>query len=284
MSRGLVAVTGASSGIGEAFARKLAAGHDLLLIARRDERLQLLAAELTNRYGNRVDVMAADLSLENDVQRVAERLGRESELLLLVNNAGFGTRGRFWEIALGPQEEMHRLHVMAPLRLMHAVLPGMVERDRGAIVNVASVAAFVRQPGGASYAATKTWMTTFTEAIHLQLQNAGSRVVVQALCPGYTYSEFHDKLGAERGKIAPQFFWLTAEEVVEASIDGVRRRKLFVVPGWQYRVLVSMLSKLPTAVRLAIEGSITKRRGVRASKGPGISAGSSNAQLTRGDE
>ncbi len=262
MGRSLVAVTGASSGIGEAFVRRLAAGHDLLLIARRKDRLDQLASELSARYGSRVDVLEADLASDADVERVAQRLQAEPDLALLINNAGFGTRGRFWESPLRPQEDMHRLHILATLKLTHAALPGMVARNYGAIINVASVAAFVRQPGGASYAATKTWMTTFTEALYLELHNARADVTVQALCPGYTYSEFHDKLGVERKGVAPSMWWLTAEQVVEASLEGLRRRKLFVVPGWHYRLLVGVLTKLPSALRVAIEGSIRPRKPV----------------------
>jgi short-subunit dehydrogenase len=225
-----------------------------------------------------VEILVADLSAEADVERVAERLASEQELVLLVNNAGFGTRGRFWEAPLAPQEEMHRLHVMAPLKLMHSVLPRMVARDYGAIINVASVAAFVRQPGGASYAATKTWMTTFTEAIYLELRNARSSVTVQALCPGYTYSEFHDKLGLDRGRIAPRAFWLTAEGVVEASLQGLKRKQLFVIPGWRYRLLVGVLTKLPTALRIAIESSIKKRKTATP-----LPPGESTAQLGKSE-
>lgn len=260
MSRTVVAITGASSGIGAVFARKLAPEHDLLLIARRKDRLEKIAETLSSRYGSQIEILTADLTNEDDLTRVAERIGQEQRLVLLVNNAGFGIKGRFWQSELADQEQMHRLHVMATVRLTHAALRNMVPRNRGGIINVASVSAFVRSPGNASYGATKSWMTAFTEALYLELKTLPSEVTVQALCPGFTYSEFHDKMAVDRRRLAGSAFWMTAEEVVEASLDGLRERKLFVIPGWRYRVLVALLSKLPTGWRLAVEARATRGR------------------------
>jgi len=259
--RPLAAITGASSGIGATFARKLAPDHDLLLIARRLDRLKQLAGELSSQYGTHAECLEADLTQERNLATVAEKLAAEERLVLLVNNAGFGTPGRFWEADLQSQEGMHKLHVTATLRLTHVVLGGMVARDRGAVVNVASVAAFIRSARSASYCATKSWMAVFTEALYLELRSVGSNVAVQALCPGFTYSEFHDVAGMDRRGLAPAAFWLTAEEVVEASLDGLRRGKLFVIPGWRYRFLTSLLTKLPTPWRLAVEARGSKARG-----------------------
>ncbi len=122
----MVAITGASSGIGAAFARKLAPEHDLILIARRKDRLDGLAGELSSKYQSRIEVVDADLTDEGDLAKTAERIGREERLVLLVNNAGFGTKGRFWQAPLEGQERMHRLHVMATMRLTHAALRNMV--------------------------------------------------------------------------------------------------------------------------------------------------------------
>jgi len=136
----------------------------------------------------------------------------------------------------------------------------MVPKDRGGIINVASVSAFVRTSGTVSYAATKSWMTAFTEGIYLELRALGSNVVVQALCPGFTHSEFHDAMQVNRDKLAGSGFWMTAEQVVDASLDGLRDRTLFVVPGWRYRLLTALLSKLPARLRLAVEAAAGKRR------------------------
>ncbi len=256
----MVAITGASSGIGAVFARKLAAEHDLLLIARRKEKLDGLAAELMAAYRTNIEVLPADLAEESDLERVASRIGNEPRLAFLINNAGFGAKGLFWEAELTPQEQMHRLHVMATMRLTHAALRNMVARDFGGIVNVASVSAFVRSPGSVSYGATKSWMTVFTEGLYVELKSVRSRVIVQALCPGFTYSEFHDTMAVDRSRLAGPRFWLSAEEVVDASLDGLRRRKLFVIPGWRYRLLTIFLSKIPTAVRLRVEEAVGRSR------------------------
>lgn len=259
MARTVVAITGASSGIGAVFARKLAPEHDLLLIARRKDRLDTLQCELSSKYGCSVEVLQADLTSESDLSAVAERIESESRLALLVNNAGFGTKGRFWETALETQENMHRLHVLATMRLSYAALRNLVARNFGGIINVASVAAWVRSPGSTSYSATKSWMTAFTEGLYLELRGIQSGVTVQALCPGFTYSEFHDKMPVDRKRLAGSAFWHTAEEVVDASLNGLRQRKLFVIPGWRYRLLTAFLSKIPTSLRLVIESKATRR-------------------------
>jgi len=253
LAKTLIAITGASSGIGAAFARRLAPTHDLLLIARRRDKLEALAAELAKTSGCQAEIMVADLSLEEDTAIVAERLASDPHLILLVNNAGFGTKGRFWESAIEIQEQMHQLHVMATVRLTHAALGNLTKRNSGGVINVASVAAFVRSQGSVSYCATKTWMTAFTEGLYLELKGAGSKVRVQALCPGFTYSEFHDTMGADRSTLAGAAMWHSAEFVVDASIAGLRRNKLFVIPGWRYRLITSLVSKLPSAVRLRLE-------------------------------
>ena len=260
LEKTVVAITGASSGIGEAFARKLAPGHDLLLVARRRERLQALADEFANKFGTATEIVQADLTKEAEINDVAARLSGETRLALLVNNAGFGTKGRFWETSIESQEQMHRLHVLATLRLTYAALQNMVRSDFGGIVNVASVSSFVRSPGTTSYSATKAWMTAFTEGLYIELRGVRSNVTVQALCPGFTYSEFQSAMGTERYRLAGPSWWLTAEEVVDASIEGLRRRKLFVVPGWRYKLALAMLTKLPTPLRLGVEAATGRAR------------------------
>jgi uncharacterized protein len=253
MSKPLAAVTGASSGIGALFARKLAAqGYDLLLIARRRDRLEQLAAELSKAHGAAAQVLPADLATIGGLQSAAWRLAEEPRLALLVNNAGFGTKGRFFEAPLEEQIRMHRLHIDATMQLTHAALGGMTQRNEGAIINVASVAAFARSPGNTSYCATKTWINAFTEGLYLELKSMGSKVTVQALCPGFTYSEFHDVMGMDRQTI-PSSLWLETEDVVDASLAGLRSGKLFVVPGWKYRLFVAFVTKLPIRARLALE-------------------------------
>lgn len=247
-------ITGASSGIGETFARALAArGYRVVLVARRAERLAALAGELGGAF------LAADLATAEGLDAATSLLNSAEDLSLLVNNAGFGTKGYFHEMALERQEEMHRLHVMATLRLTHVALRRMIARGEGAVINVASVAAFGRSSFNVSYCATKSWMTVFTEGLHLELRDMGSAVQIQALCPGFTHSEFHDVLGVERSTIAKSL-WMKSEEVVEASLRGLDRRKWLVIPGWKYRLFCSVISKLPVAARLAVEARNPQRK------------------------
>jgi uncharacterized protein len=253
--RPLAVVTGASSGIGETFARKLAPTHDLLLVARREDRLHTIAADIAKAHGGKADVLVADLELERDVDLLGQRLRAEPHFELLVNNAGFGVNGLFWEGALAPHERMHRLHIIATLRLCHAALGALVPKNRGAIINVASVAAFIRGTGSGSYGSTKSWMTAFTEGLHLDLRSIKSKVIVQALCPGFTYSEFHDTMGVERETRAPRAFWLSADSVVAESLGGLHSGKLYVVPGWRYKLLVAFATKLPNGIRVAFQSA-----------------------------
>ena len=244
-SRPLAVVTGASSGIGAVFARSLAArGYDLALVARREDRLKELGDELGAKFHIECTSLPADLTKDSDLLRVEQFLAGAPGLELLVNNAGFGTLGRFFEVPIESQDAMHRLHVMATMRLSHAALPNLIARNQGGIINVSSVAAFVPRPGATGYYATKAWINCFTEGLMLELKSAGSRVRVQALCPGFTMTEFHDVLGTGRGFISGGW-WMPAEKVVAASLRGFAKGKLFVVPGWRYQVLVSGLRMLP---------------------------------------
>ncbi|MGO9097394.1 MAG: SDR family NAD(P)-dependent oxidoreductase [Bryobacteraceae bacterium] len=239
----LALVTGASSGIGATFARALARrGYGLVLVARRKDRLEALARELNG------EALPADLTNAAELKLVEDRIAAAEDLELLVNNAGFGAMGRFWEADLDGQDRMHRLHVDATVRLTHAALRGMVARGRGGVINVSSVAGFVQSPGSTSYGATKRWMNAFTEGLYLELKSAGSPVKVQALCPGFTYSEFHDVAGMDRNLIAKSL-WLRAEDVVEASLGGLARGDLFVIPGWRYKFLVRLLAVVPDGLR-----------------------------------
>lgn len=245
----LALISGASSGIGACFARALARrGYDLILVARRRARLEALARELEEGFGIRAEALPADLTDDADLAMVRERIG-QAELDLLINNAGFGARGRFWETDLEVQDKMHRLHVIATEQLTHAALHGMTARGRGGVINVSSVAGFA-QGGATSYGATKAWMNSFTEGLYLELKYAGSPVRVQALCPGFTYSEFHDVAGMDRHLI-PKPMWLEAESVVAASLAGLDRGDLFVVPGLGYKLLVRLLGIVPGSLRRA---------------------------------
>ncbi len=249
----MAVITGASSGLGVIFARRLAAEHDLILVARREEKLEALAAQLRAQYGREVNVLPADLTDEKDLSAVADSISAARDLALLVNNAGFGARGLFWELDLAVHEQMHRLHVMATVRLSHAALGNLVAKNTGGIINVASVAAFMQRAGSVSYGATKRWMVAFTEGLTLELKGIASAVKVQALCPGFTYTDFHETLGVDRLKVAPPWLWLRPEFVVDESLRALRKGKMIVVPGWKYKAIVTLVSKLPTRLRLGFE-------------------------------
>jgi short-subunit dehydrogenase len=204
------------------------------------------------------ETLAADLTLEEDLVRVEARIASTPELELLVNNAGFGTKGQLWETPLDGQERMHQLHVMATLRLTRAALAAMVPRARGGVINVSSVAAFGQSPGNISYCATKAWMNSFTEGLDLELRGSGSPVRVQALCPGFTVTGFHDAMGMSREGI-PAWLWMRAGDVVDASLRGLERGKLFVVPGAIYKLVVLLEKLTPRWLRTAAVVRATRR-------------------------
>jgi len=239
-------VTGASSGIGAAFARRLAKdGFRLILVARRRDRLDQLARELPA-----AETVAADLTVTQDLALVEARIAAEPTLELLVNNAGFGTKGLYWETPFEAQERMHQLHVMATMRLTRAALAAMVPRGRGGVINVSSVAGFGQSPNNVSYCSTKAWMNSFTEGLDLELRGAGSPVRVQALCPGFTVTEFHDAMGESRDSI-PSWMWMRAEDVVDQSLRGLAKGKTFVIPGAFYKLIVSLEKTTPRRLRSA---------------------------------
>jgi short-subunit dehydrogenase len=243
----LAVITGASSGLGTAFARKLAArGYDLMLIARRQDRLQALARELGEQYHVNVEAVGADLTVEGALSRVAGRISTAADLGLLVNNAGFGTLGYFFEADVDSQEQMHRLHVLATVRLSHAALANMVARGLPGtgVINVSSVAAYAPSPGNASYCSTKAWMNRFTEALSMDLEARSSPVSVQALCPGFVLTEFHDTLRMDRSTI-PSAWWMSADFVVEESLRGFAKRTLFVIPSLRYKLVVAFMKITP---------------------------------------
>jgi short-subunit dehydrogenase len=253
--RPLAVVTGASAGIGKVFCEQLAAGgHDLLLVARDGNRLQALKQDLEQRYQVGVEVFPADLTIDTDVSLLAETLARSPNLDILVNNAGFGTRDALADASPARQEAMLQLHVMAPMRLTQAALPVLLKNNRGAIVNVSSVASFIFSAQNVNYCATKAYLRVFSEGLASEL--AGSGVKVQALCPGFTRSEFHQRMGLDVGDI-PVWMWLSATSVVRTSLAALERgRPVVCVPGIRYKLLVLLLRFTP---RWLI-GRVTSRR------------------------
>lgn len=242
-------VTGASSGIGEAFARELAPrGTALTLVARSEDRLRALAAELSEGSMADVEVLPADLTDGADLARVEARIRDDATPIdLLINNAGFGTVGRFVELDLDREEAEIRLNVVAVMRLTHAALPGMRERAHGGVLNVSSMAGFQPTPMMATYGATKTFVTSFTEAVHEELR--GSGVHATALCPGFTRTRFQEVAGAEaEASAVPGPLWDDPASVARIGLAAVDANRAIVVPGVANRATSAASRVLPTAV------------------------------------
>ena len=232
-------ITGATSGLGAGFARHLAAqGYDLVLVARDRGRLAETAAELTARHGVAVTPLAADLATDDGCSAVEERLRDETRPVdLLVNNAGFSLNTPFVRSTLDGERRLLRVNVEAVMRLTLAVLPGMVARGHGGVINVSSVAGFFAAMPGSTYPATKAWVTNFSQSVALSVRRKGVRVM--AVCPGYVRTEFHSRAGIDMSRI-PNWLWLDVDTVVRAALADLRRGVVVSVPTWRYKLVVAL--------------------------------------------
>lgn len=250
-------VTGASAGIGAAFAERLARdAYDLILVARRRERLDEIAEKLARAHERRVSVLAADLTTGEGVRSVEARIANEPALELLVNNAGFGTNGAFADLDRDGEEEEVRLNVIALLRLTHAAVGAMRARGHGSVINVSSLAGFQPAPFNATYGATKAFVNSFSHGLAEELRGTGVRI--QLLCPGFTRTEFQEVAGVPTGDI-PEFAWMSADDVVAASLEGLRKSELLVIPGAGNKVMGAMFRVMPTAVARRLGGALLRR-------------------------
>jgi short-subunit dehydrogenase len=246
-------ITGASSGMGAEFARQLAAsGTNLVLVARRKERLEILAGELKRKHSVAVDVVAADLSKDEDLDRVEAKIAGTPDLDLLVNNAGFGGEGTFITNRIDPSLDMIRVQIVAPVRLTKTALEGMTARNHGRIINVASIAAF-SPLSGTAYAAVKVFLVRFSQGLGFELRETGVRI--QALCPGLTHTEFHDKMEKFKASMA-RFLWMSPEAVVRISLSSLGRRRVVCVPGLGNRLLVALMRCPLTAALFNAAGNL----------------------------
>ena len=235
-------ITGATAGIGHEYAVQLAArGDDLVLVARDAARLEQVAEELRRAHQVDVEVLVADLTDRADLARVETRLAdRDHPVDLLVNNAGFGLKKRFLDNTADEETAMLEVLVTAVLRLSHAALGAMAERGHGGIINVSSVAAFL--PRG-SYSAAKAWVNSFSEWAHMEYGSRG--VKVMALCPGFTKTEFHERMQVTRGD---GFMWLDVEFLVGTSLKDFEKGRAYSIPGAQYKAVRALTSVVPNRV------------------------------------
>ena len=244
-------VTGATAGIGESFTRLLASeGFDLVLVARDKKRLQERANSLSKKYKIDVEVLQADLSLPVQLAKVMKRLSNPKKPIeVLINNAGFGIKDSFLASNLADEIQLMDVLAKAPMQLMHTVLPQMLSRNSGTIINVSSVASFI---AGGTYSSAKSYLTVHTESLHTELSN--TNLNISALCPGFTHTEFH-----QRGKMKmsglPNFMWLEADRVVADSWQAAMAGKAICIPGWQYKILstIARFGPRPLVRKLGIK-------------------------------
>lgn len=249
-------VTGATSGIGAAFASRLAQkGFDLILHGRREKELTERAKNLERIYHTSAEIIIAELSRAEEMKKVEDRIQSLDRLDTLINNAGYWTPGAFWENSPDSLEAMITVHVVAPVRFIRAALPRMLERHKGDIINVSSIGAYFNMVTVEDYGATKSYLVSLTESLHVALMGTGIRV--QALAPGLTVTEFHSRLGANFTKA--QRRWTRPEEVVETSLRALEKGRVVCIPGVRRRLIVRLASALPRPVYYRIMKTIGEK-------------------------
>jgi len=247
-------VTGATSGIGAAYAKLLAKERfDLVLVARDLSRLNAYAKELNKTYKIKVETLQADLTKPAQLAKVEKRLSNKAKPIeVLINNAGFGIKQSFTDSEIKKEQELLDVLVTAPMRLTHAVLTQMLKRDSGVIVNVSSVASWI---AGGTYSAAKSYLTVFSEYLNTELK--GTNIKISALCPGFTRTEFHQR-GKMRMTGLPDFMWLSSDQVVAKSWKYAKAGKAICIPGWQYLLLSTIARVAPRPI--VRKAGITVRR------------------------
>ncbi|MET9024993.1 SDR family NAD(P)-dependent oxidoreductase [Nocardia sp. NPDC004168] len=255
-TRPVALITGPTSGIGRGYATRLASlGYDLVLAARDEQRLTALATEMEHHFGTRSELLVADLAGAEDRERVAARLADGVEFL--VNNAGFARSGEFWTLPPEQLQAQLDVNVTSVVRLTRAALPPMIAAANGCVVNVASVAGLI--PGrGSTYSASKAYVVSFTEGLAGGL--AGTGVRVQALCPGFVRTEFHQRAGIEMSSL-PKALWLSVDQVVAGSLRDLEKGRVLSVPGVQYKALTTVAGMIPRTLGARLNRGLFNARG-----------------------
>jgi short-subunit dehydrogenase len=262
MMRKTACITGATSGIGAAFAKRLAKqGYDLIITGRRKEKIESLSRALSEENKINVEVIVAELSDDKKLDLLADKIKRVTNLEMLVNNAGFAKENFFHEEDFSTHEIMLKVHNLALMRLCHAALPNMVSQGRGKIINVSSLLAFIPSPNNAMYSASKAFVKLLTESLYLELRGTG--VQVQALCPGFTRTDFHERMGFDKTtfyKDRGLMKAMTPEEVVDISLQYLDKNKVICVPGGNNKLSRFLLKVLPQALIYKIASSTTHKK------------------------
>ena len=237
-------VSGATSGIGRAYAVCFAkAGYDLIITGRRLDKLNTLAHELRENFRICVRIIQAELSEENDIQKLIKVIEKHDNIYVLVNNAGFGSGVEFCKNNMAEHMRMLQVHVIVSVKLVYAVLPQMINRKEGTIINVSSLGAYLPAPGNSMYSATKLFLTSFSESLHMELHKQG--IKVQCLCPGFTHTDFHARRTSGKMAKSNGLMWMEADEVVEKSIKSLSKHNIVFVPGIMNRILIAVTSLIP---------------------------------------
>jgi hypothetical protein len=251
-------VTGSTAGIGAAFADRLAAdGHDLVLVARDADRLREQALTLKEAHGVQIETIIADLSRPDERTQVSDRLARAG-VDLLVNNAGMGNAWPFWKLHPDAAHAQFELHAGTVFELTTAALPGMLDRRRGAVLNVSSLAGVLPGPNGVAYTAEKTFVVQLTLGLAAALQGTGVRAI--AVCPGFTRTELHKRAGVVVGDRSSGW-WLNPEDVVDRALVDLRRGRALSVPGWRNRCLLRATDVLPHGLVRYVSSRLARRSG-----------------------
>ncbi len=260
MENRIAVITGATSGIGAAYAGKFAEqGYDLIITGRRSEKIQEVTQDLREKYGVNIHIILAELSEKEGVKKVADFI-RDKNIEVLINNAGFGVTGLYPEADLTSMEQLVKVNTLAPMQLIYEVLPGMIKRKKGSIINISSEGIYMIVPGNTIYSSAKAFLKIFTEGLYMDLKGTGVKVL--AVCPGLTHTDFHEKLGMEKSRQIDKGIiqWMSPEKVVEESLKDLEKGRVISIPGFHTKILASIFSKMPRGLYYKVLYQFSKKQ------------------------